>query len=378
MRKSKAPAADRPEELSTLPETAAADESAAKSVAMLAQALATAQMYGVVHKVTGKMLEQGFPVLADGLAKLGKLTLTVAGGDLRVNGSPLASQGGQIVALARRMQALSLPSLTLNRGFGLPELEKLLTVLSAPAPAAGSPPLSAQALREAGLTHVSVQAAGTLRAIGEDERVVRRDAARRLHPGGAAPGGMQRGDSAALLEDALAFLRGSPADRDAPPGAGNALVDGRTLAQLLVEVGRALQPGGTQLPAADLRAILQRAARQSLAATVSAQRTLQLIEVKAREPAADTAKYRELIALIAELAQELSQPLTIVNATIDMIRRSAPADGNEGRSELLAMASESGTRLAELVTRLVQIAGTPESLSPDAERLKTIYRTGGT
>ncbi len=369
-RKTNVPTPDKTAEGSTIPD-AAAGATAEKSVRMLAQALATAQMYGVVHKVTAKMLEDGFPILAESLEKIGKLTLMITDTGLMVNGTPLASRSGQTVGLTRRMQDIGLPTLTLNRGFGQPEFEKLLAVLTALAPAGGgsTPQVSAQTLREAGLSHVSTNASGAMRMV-EDDQGIRRDAPRRPNAGNAP---------AALLEEARAFLQGhAAADRAAGPGFDETVVDGRTLAQLLVEVGRALQPGGPERSAADIRTILNRAASQAQAATAAAQKTLRIIESKTRDQTQDTAEHKELIALIAELAQELSQPLTIVNATIDIIRRAPPAAGQEDQNELLSMASDSGKRLAELVSRLVQIAGTPKTLSPDADRLKTIYQTPGT
>ncbi len=370
-RNANVPAPDKTAEGSAIPD-AAAVAAAEKSVAMLAQALATAQMYGVVHKVSSKMLEDGFPVFAEGLEKTGKLTLMLTDKGLLVNGVPLANRSGQIAGLARRLQTVGLPTLTLSRGFGQPEFEKLLAVLTAPAPAGGGPPpqVSAQTLREAGLSHVSANASGAMRMVGEEDHVVKRDTPRRPNSGKAP---------AALLEEARAFLQGrAGADRAAGAGLEDAVVDGRTLSQLLVEVGRSLQPGGPERSAADIRTILNRAASQAQAATAAAQKTLRVIESKTRDQTRDTPEHKELIALIAELAQELSQPLTIVNATIDIIRRAPPAAGQEGQNELLSMASDSGKRLAELVSRLVQIAGTPKSLSPDADRLKTIYQAPGT
>ena len=38
------------------------------------------------------------------------------------------------------------------------------------------------------------------------------------------------------------------------------------------------------------------------------------------------------------------------------------------------MAADSGKRLAQLIDRLIQLAGTPEDLSPNAARLDTLYK----
>ena len=103
--KAKLPPDDKTADESTVPD-AAAGEAAVKAVTILVQALATAQMYGVAHKVTGQMLEQGFPLLAESLAKIGRLTLTVTGEELLANGALFASHASQTAGLARRIHCL--------------------------------------------------------------------------------------------------------------------------------------------------------------------------------------------------------------------------------------------------------------------------------
>lgn len=109
-------------------------------------------------------------------------------------------------------------------------------------------------------------------------------------------------------------------------------------------------------------------ALQVLAATASAE------EAQGKTP---TLSRKALLEMLAEIAQELSQPLTIVNATLDMLRgqRSGPITPAQG--ELLALATESGIQLGHLVSCLMKIAGTPASLHPDRDILREAYRSGG-
>ena len=83
---------------------------------------------------------------------------------------------------------------------------------------------------------------------------------------------------------------------------------------------------------------------------------------------------KEILRILAEIAQEISQPLTIITGTIAMIRslRAGPLTDTQG--ELLSMVSESGDRMAHLVDSLSRMAGTPDTLNPDQTILAAAYR----
>lgn len=86
---------------------------------------------------------------------------------------------------------------------------------------------------------------------------------------------------------------------------------------------------------------------------------------------------KELLEMLAEIAQELTQPVTVINGTLDMLlgQRSGPITPMQ--SELLTLASESSTQLGHLVSCLMKVAGTPTSLHPDHDMLQAVYQTGG-
>jgi len=81
----------------------------------------------------------------------------------------------------------------------------------------------------------------------------------------------------------------------------------------------------------------------------------------------------EILRILAEIAQEISQPLTIINGTVTLIRslRAGPLSAPQG--ELLSMVSESGRRMEQLVSSLARIAGVPDELEPDQSILSAAY-----
>ncbi|OPZ24933.1 MAG: hypothetical protein BWZ02_02678 [Lentisphaerae bacterium ADurb.BinA184] len=82
---------------------------------------------------------------------------------------------------------------------------------------------------------------------------------------------------------------------------------------------------------------------------------------------------RELIAMLAEIVQELCQPLTVINASIDMVCSRRLGEVNESQAAMLELAARSGERLRTLVYKLMELSDVPESLRPDAGTLSSLY-----
>lgn len=82
---------------------------------------------------------------------------------------------------------------------------------------------------------------------------------------------------------------------------------------------------------------------------------------------------RQLIEFVAEIAQEITQPLTIITGTIALVRSLRTGPLNETQGELLSMVTESGDRMTHLLDSLMKIAGTPESTHPDQAILSAAY-----
>jgi hypothetical protein len=82
---------------------------------------------------------------------------------------------------------------------------------------------------------------------------------------------------------------------------------------------------------------------------------------------------RQLLELLAEIGQELSQPLTVVLASLDMLQGQRVGPLTTAQTELLGMASSSTGHLTHLVGCLIRISGNPKGTHPDKAILDVLY-----
>ncbi|MCK5849648.1 MAG: hypothetical protein KAH23_01940 [Kiritimatiellae bacterium] len=82
---------------------------------------------------------------------------------------------------------------------------------------------------------------------------------------------------------------------------------------------------------------------------------------------------RRMLQVLAEIVQELFQPLSVVNCTLDMIVSKALGDVADTQIDMLKLARESTEKIQMLIDALNKISGVPDSESPDAEMIKTFY-----
>lgn len=68
---------------------------------------------------------------------------------------------------------------------------------------------------------------------------------------------------------------------------------------------------------------------------------------------------KELLSSIAEIAQELMQPLTAINASLEMLLEGFIGDLSPEQSDIVSLARESGDNLKYLMRKLVEIVGIP-------------------
>jgi hypothetical protein len=73
----------------------------------------------------------------------------------------------------------------------------------------------------------------------------------------------------------------------------------------------------------------------------------------------------ELLASLAEVAQELMQPLTAINASVEMMLGGFVGDISEEQQDLLKLASGSGEHLKYLMDMLIEIVGCPANKGVD-------------
>jgi len=83
---------------------------------------------------------------------------------------------------------------------------------------------------------------------------------------------------------------------------------------------------------------------------------------------------KNIITTLAEIVQELRQPLSVINSTIEMLNAGHLGTVPDVQREMLELALQSSRRLGAIVDMLAVISGMPASLQPDAEILECIYQ----
>jgi len=73
------------------------------------------------------------------------------------------------------------------------------------------------------------------------------------------------------------------------------------------------------------------------------------------------------LELVAEIVQELAQPLSAMNCAVDMTLQERIGPLAAAQKNILALAADSGGKIADLFERLRKVTGLPRSLSPDKE-----------
>lgn len=82
---------------------------------------------------------------------------------------------------------------------------------------------------------------------------------------------------------------------------------------------------------------------------------------------------RQIITTLAEIVQELRQPLSVINGSIEMLCAGHLGLVPDLQREMLNLALQSGRRLSSIVDTLSIISGMPASLQLDAQVLECIY-----
>jgi hypothetical protein len=113
----------------------------------------------------------------------------------------------------------------------------------------------------------------------------------------------------------------------------------------------------------------------SLAQRVDADRgTVAELEQRARDSGVGLQLSREdLLGSLAEINQELVQPLTTSSTMLQMLSDGKMGELNPEQRDVLKMATEGMDRLEKLITYLQRISGFPVELSPDHGLLSEVY-----
>jgi hypothetical protein len=147
-----------------------------------------------------------------------------------------------------------------------------------------------------------------------------------------------------------------------------------SLSGLLTQL-RETSPGDGELPrlVENILAEMNKALQQTAVHAEAQMATLKrIIMIPAGRPDNADLSRRQLLILMAELGQELRQPLTVITGAIDMLLGRYFGPVAQEQAPILEMAAESSRHLDELIGRMVRIAGMPDSLSPDENILTRI------
>ena len=162
---------------------------------------------------------------------------------------------------------------------------------------------------------------------------------------------------------------------EAGPGTGaTGVTEIKTLTLLLAKLGDAIEQERqteekTSSPA--LQEAVDEARRHMDAVAAQTERKINTLRRMLNQETDDasspppTLSRKELMIFLAEIGQELSQPLTVVTASIDMLLAEKGGTLTGMQNDLLAMAADSSRRLAHLVDCIIRIGGNPDSLKPD-------------
>ena len=83
---------------------------------------------------------------------------------------------------------------------------------------------------------------------------------------------------------------------------------------------------------------------------------------------------KKMLVVLAEVVQELCQPLAVISCSIDMLQAKALGEVNDAQVEVLQMVGESAARIKTLIDNLEGMAGQPTTLQPDKQIQQALYQ----
>lgn len=96
-------------------------------------------------------------------------------------------------------------------------------------------------------------------------------------------------------------------------------------------------------------------------------------ETKAGTERESSVSKLRLLEILAEIVQEMRQPLSVINCIFGMLQHTRRDGGNEGELSMLKLAAESADRIETLIVKIVEVAGLPDALQPDADIISGLY-----
>jgi hypothetical protein len=338
-------------------------------------------VYGAQHPVTRESMQRGAQACTEALAARSRLDIVTHGAHLIVNGAAVATSLAPTAMLCERLAAAEAHTLSITPPLGPEEFETFIGLLAAPPAAQKAAGGFGAALAQAGLVRFKVGRIG----VQTDAEPAPKPKPHTQRAGRSTRTGRSFDLSAELAtleqslqdtaqrpdKDAVAALRDTIDDLKARVRADRGLAGGdatRELTDALQRVEHAI------------RELLRQTERKAggLVANVRADREIVArIEQDAQSHGMDLHVTRDqLLSGLSEVVQESYQPLTVVTGGVDLLRSGRLGPVSDAQDALLGTVSESMARLETLITFLRNIAGAPESLSPDAAVLREAYRAG--
>ena len=318
----------------------------------LGHTLGTIAVYGANHPSAEKAIEVTFANLQTLLKTSGSLVLGSANSKLTVDGKPFVVKDAPTRALEKRLTALQLSHVALNKGLSIEEFKALVTVLCV-----GTEQQVKKALSESGLTHINIEDVKYV-ALREGENSVSKGADSTGGTDGNTTGGTDRStDGLYEIQDESpstqveligAFLQGEP-------GGG---ADANLISTVLENLS-GLKKLANSSSAEAKNAVKN--ARQGISDYVyQVGSQIDEMENKVQQSAGEGRD--QLILEISKLTLSLMQPLTVINGSIE----AALITPDEAlHKDLLDIAYQSGQSLDAMTKRMITLTGYPELSEAD-------------
>jgi hypothetical protein len=167
---------------------------------------------------------------------------------------------------------------------------------------------------------------------------------------------------------------GSGGRGDGGSGSADGVNEIKVLTLLLARIGETIQKPTAETPSQIQDLIGETNQHLAALAEITDQKIGTLQAMLTEEKLASTLSRQQILEVLAEIAQEIMQPLTIISGTLAMIRSLRAGPLNDTQGELLSMIAESSDRMSVLVNHLMLLAGTPETKNPNRAILDAAYQ----
>lgn len=126
----------------------------------------------------------------------------------------------------------------------------------------------------------------------------------------------------------------------------------------------------------DLHAVQQEVNRIILNAEKRIEKLVNEVECVGKQQdgkSGTTISRKRLFEILAEIGQELCQPLAVINCSVDTILSGMLGDINKVQREMLDLSADSAQKMKVLIDRVIEIAGVPDDLQVNKQIQAALY-----